>query len=47
MLQFSICSVLMDHYFDEAKNGANFITPEKIAKNPKSYTGIYLKKMGI
>lgn len=32
MLQFSICSVLMDHYFDEAKNGANFITPEKIAK---------------
>lgn len=22
----------MEHYFDEAKNGANFIAPEKIAK---------------
>lgn len=32
ILQFSIFSVLIDHYFDEAKNGANFIAPEKIAK---------------
>lgn len=45
-----ICDHLIDLGPEGGENGGEIIaegTPEKIAKNPKSYTGIYLKKMGI
>ncbi|MBR0423852.1 MAG: excinuclease ABC subunit UvrA [Clostridia bacterium] len=45
-----ICDHLIDLGPEGGENGGEIIaegTPEEIAKNPKSYTGIYLKKMGI
>lgn len=45
-----ICDHLIDLGPEGGENGGKIIaegTPEEIAKNPKSYTGIYLKKMGI
>ena len=45
-----ICDHLIDLGPEGGENGGEIIaegTPEKIAKNSKSYTGIYLKKMGI
>lgn len=45
-----ICDHLIDLGPEGGENGGKIIaegSPEEIAKNPKSYTGIYLKKMGI
>ena len=45
-----ICDHLIDLGPEGGENGGKIIaegTPEEIAKNPKSYTGIYLKKMGL
>ncbi len=45
-----ICDYLIDLGPEGGENGGNIVaegTPEEIIKNPKSYTGIYLKKIGI
>ena len=45
-----ICDHLIDLGPEGGENGGKIIaegSPEEIAKSPKSYTGIYLKKMGI
>ncbi len=45
-----ICDYLIDLGPEGGENSGNIVaegTPEEIIKNPKSYTGIYLKKIGI